>query len=341
MFGILFLFLLSIFLLFQRQVPLISSSAVISHPQKKAHVTPTPSLSPLAIAYLQQQKYPASSFHEEKILPDGKNYHQSIVSYTSEGLKIYALLTVPVGEKPKNGWPAVIFNHGYIAPDEYETAPLTGQYASYVAALASQGFVVLKPDYRGNGLSEGNPQQPYISNGYIVDDLIALSSLKKDSNVDPQRIGVWAHSMGGFITLDDLVITKDIKAAVIWSGVVGSASQLIDWWHKRHLTSANDIQTRTTVQTILQQLGTPQTNSTYWKSVDPTEFLRAIATPVQLHVGLADATVPPDFTTSLANKLQKAGKSVELFQYPGDDHNISHNFTQAMQRSITFFKTNL
>ena len=35
--------------------------------------------------------------------------------------------------------------------------------------------------------------------------------------------------------------------------------------------------------------------------------------------------------------MREAGKSVELYTYPGDDHNMASNFGIAAQRSIEFF----
>lgn len=78
-------------------------------------------LHPLSIEYMRQQTYPGSEITVEQTLPTGANYNQYIASYKSDGLKIYALLTVPQGTKPKNGWPVIIFNHGFIPPDEYRT----------------------------------------------------------------------------------------------------------------------------------------------------------------------------------------------------------------------------
>ncbi|UCC62296.1 MAG: hypothetical protein JSV36_16175, partial [Anaerolineae bacterium] len=75
--------------------------------------TPTP-LHPLAIESMRQQAYPGSDITIEETLEPGSNYDRYLASYLSEGLKIYALLTVPQGEKPESGWPVVIFNHGYI-----------------------------------------------------------------------------------------------------------------------------------------------------------------------------------------------------------------------------------
>ena len=80
------------------------------------------------------------------------------LSYLSDGLRIYGLLTVPIADKPKNGWPVVIFNHGYIPPTQYRT---TERYVAYVDRFAGNGYIVFKSDYRGNGLSEGQPEGSY------------------------------------------------------------------------------------------------------------------------------------------------------------------------------------
>ena len=44
--------------------------------------------------------YPGSDITIEQTLPPGSNYQRYYVSYLSDGLKIYALLTVPNGAKP-------------------------------------------------------------------------------------------------------------------------------------------------------------------------------------------------------------------------------------------------
>src|SRR5258706_3962119 len=95
-------------------------------------IKPVANLNPLSIAALRGRSYPGSTITIEKQLLDGEKYHQYLVSYLSDGLKIYALLTVPLGQKPTTVWPVILFNHGYIPPDSYQTAPSVGQYASYI-----------------------------------------------------------------------------------------------------------------------------------------------------------------------------------------------------------------
>ena len=66
-------------------------------------------------------------------------YTSYITSYTSDGLKINGLLTKPTSKIPVDGWPAIVFIHGYIPPTLYKT---TENYGLYVDVLAKAGFVV-------------------------------------------------------------------------------------------------------------------------------------------------------------------------------------------------------
>ena len=107
---------------------------------------------PAARTAFQKGGYPGSALTVRQTLAPGGNYTRQVVSYQSEGLRINALLTVPRGTPPKGGWPAIVFNHGYIPPAEYRT---TERYVAYQDAFARAGFVTLKSDYRGHGSSEG------------------------------------------------------------------------------------------------------------------------------------------------------------------------------------------
>ena len=161
--------------------------------------TPTP-LNPLSIEAILKRDYSGSDIVIEQTLAAGVNYNQYIASYKSEGLKIYALLTVPMGPKPKTGWPVIIFNHGFIPPAQYRT---TERYVAYVEALARNGYIVFKSDYRGHGSSEGRATGGEASPDYTIDVLNAVSSMQRYQDADPNRIGMWGHSMGyGYIARD-------------------------------------------------------------------------------------------------------------------------------------------
>lgn len=293
---------------------------------------------PYSIEYLRKQNYPGSDLIIEQTLTSRDTYNQYIASYRSEGLKIYGLLTVPIGEKPKGGWPVIIFNHGYIPPSQYRTAE---RYESYVDAFARNGYIVFKSDYRGNGNSEGKPEGGHTSPAYTIDVLNALSSLKKYKDANPNKIGMWGHSLGGGVTLRAMVISKDIKAGVIWAGTVGPLGDNYSGRNRsNHAHPTGDTNFGSgpnNNQSLEQQYGTTQQNPQFWKEIDPLNYLQNIISPVQLEHGLADEEVDPKVSQQLNDKLKALGKTVEYYTYEGDNHNISVNFDTAMQRSIDFF----
>lgn len=290
----------------------------------------------LSIGFLRSRKFPGSVIMIEKELPAGFNYSRYIASYQSEGLKIYGLLTVPIVKAPQEGWPAIVFNHGYIPPAQYRT---TERYVSYVDGFARAGYIVFKPDYRGHGESEGEPTGAYGSNGYAMDVLNAVVSLKKYQHVNPNNIGMWGHSLGGFLTLRSMVVTKDIKAGVIWAGVVGSYSDMLNNWRRRNTSPPPGLPTgaRRWRDRLTSTYGTPEKNPEFWNSISANSYLSDISGPLQLHHGTADTSVPVEFSQKLAEELKKENKTVEVYVYEGDDHNLSRNFAVAIRRSVEFF----
>lgn len=305
--------------------------------------TSVKNLHPLSIAYMRAQTYSGSDIEIEQTLPSGSNYNRYLTSYTSDGLKIYALLTVPQGKKPKSGWPVIIFNHGYIPPAEYRT---TERYIAYTDAFSANGYIVFRPDYRGHGNSEGNPEGAYYAPAYTIDVLNAVSSLKKHKDVDPNRMGMWGHSMGGSITLRTMITTKDIKVGVIWAGVVASYQDLIQNWRRPGTSQWRPSQReqafrRPSRQALIDKYGDVDKNPSFWNSIAPISYVAAISGPIQLHHGTADTDVPILFSERLEQALKKAAKPVELYVYEGDDHNISNNLNLALDRSVKFFDTYL
>jgi dipeptidyl aminopeptidase/acylaminoacyl peptidase len=297
--------------------------------------TSTPIPHPLEISAMRARDYPGSDIIIEDTLDPGVGYSRYYVSYLSEGLKIYALMTVPNGDKPVNGWPVIIFNHGFIPPDVYRT---TERYIAYVDLIARSGYIVLRSDYRGHDRSEGNAGGAYSRPDYTVDVLNAVASIKKYPDADANRIGMWGHSMGGYITLRSMVVTGDIKAGVIWAGVVASYPDLLYNW-RRGPTASPDSTPRpgSWRVTFIEQYGSPEENPEFWNSISSNSYLTDLSGPIQLHHGTNDEDVPLVFSENLFIQMLNLGEYVEFYKYEGDNHNISKYFSTAMSRTIEFF----
>lgn len=301
--------------------------------------TATPVPHPMSIIAMRNGDYPGSEITIVKELPKGSNYRRYYAYYLSDGLKIYALLTIPESDAPEGGFPAIVFNHGYIPPDVYRT---TERYIAYVDEIAKAGYVVFRIDYRGHDASEGEATGAYGSPGYQIDVLNAVASIKQLPEVNPEKIGMWGHSMGGYLTLRTMVISNDVKVGVIWAGVVASYTDMLYNWRRTGSftpsPSSRGIGWRTA---WLEEFGTPEDNPVFWDSVSATSYLADLSGPLELHHGTADEDVPLDFSIRLAEQARNANQIADLYTYEDDNHNISGNFSTAMQRTIEFFDSYL
>lgn len=320
-----------------KNVPLavLSTTAPLTH--SLTLQTSSSQLSDLAIVKLRTMSYPGSAISIVRSVGHNSAYSSYLVSYQSQSNTLYGLLTVPVGNKPKNGWPVILFNHGYIPPTQYSTQ---NSYSGFVDAFARAGYIVFKPDYRGNGTSSGIPIQVYSSSEYLIDSLNALSSIKMYPDANSNAIAIVGHSMGGNIVLHEAVIAKQIRAAVLLSGVVGPWQDLLSWWDTRVrtgvLTTQNDKDEYQRIQNLVRQNGTPQSNPQFWNAIDPTRFLTDITVPVDIEVGTNDAVVPIQFSKGLYQSLRSLGKTVEYHEYQGADHNLQPQVQAALSQSIHF-----
>jgi dipeptidyl aminopeptidase/acylaminoacyl peptidase len=141
--------------------------------------------------------------------------------------------------------------------------------------------------------------------------------------------------MGGYITLRSMVITGDIKAGVIWAGVVARYPDLFTRWNAGARPTSPE--PGSWVYTLEQSYGSAGTNPTFWNSISANAYLGDLNGPIQLHHGTADHDVPWEFSQILYDEMLQANQVVEFYTYEGDNHNISNNLSLAMARTVEFF----
>ncbi len=303
-----------------------------------ASPTPTPfQFEELTIPYLRAKSYP-SSLGELQPYQQNSNYSSYLTTYTSDGLTIHGLLTQPKGEKPPDGWPAIVFVHGYIPPTLYKT---TERYIEYVNYLASRGFVVFKIDLRGHGDSEGQPGGAYTSSDYVIDTLNAYSALETSSFVNPKAIGLWGHSMAGNVVMRSVAARPTIPAAVIWAGAVYSYTDqqtygINDQSYRPPILTTPQQNTR---RRIMEIYGQPSKESPFWKLVAPVNYLSDLKGAIEIHHAKDDSVVNINYSRDLVAELDKTTIPHEFYEYPSGGHNLEgSSFSQAMLRTVDFYK---
>ncbi len=305
--------------------------------------SPQPSSIPferLTIPYLKQKVYDGSVNKLEQYRQNN-NYTSYTTSYDSENLKINALLTLPNQEKPENGWPAIVFVHGYIPPNQYQT---TQRYQDYVDYLARNNFVVFKIDLRGHGNSEGEPSSAYYSSDYVIDTLNTYQALEKLDFVNPDKIGLWGHSMAGNIIIRSILAKPDIPAAVVWSGSVFTYQDFIDYGidDDSYQPPDPDSPRRKRRQELFDTYGRFRLESNFWSQVSPLDYLSDIQGSIQLHHATNDNVVNIEYSRNIYNLLMQNNINSEIYEYQQGGHNlVSPAFSNAMNRTVNFFKNQL
>lgn len=301
--------------------------------------TPMP-FAQLTVPYLRSRSY-SSKLGEMTPVQDYSQYTGYLTSYTSDGLKVNGLLTVPKGQTPKGGWPAIVFIHGYIPPAQYQTLE---RYVAYVDYLARNGFVVFKIDLRGHGQSQGTAGGGYYGSDYVVDTLNAYAALQKADFINPGKIGLWGHSMAGNTVMRALAARPQIPTAVIWAGAVYSYTDMQNYG--LHDASYQHIQAdpsrRARQNKVFAAYGRPNDGNPFWKLVAPINYVGDLKGAVEIHHAENDETVNIGYSRELVAALDKTKVPHEFYTYPTGGHNIADpSFSLAMERTVSFFRKHL
>lgn len=308
------------------------------------------SFSPLSIKGLQKSDYKSTLTFEKK-LENIDNFNSKLVSYLSDSLKVYALVTIPKTKKPKNGYPILIFGHGnHPEPKKYGVSTKTGKdwrpgdyYRGIPEAYAKKGYLVITPDYRGHNISEGFQftQTSYLASTYYAIDVLHLISALyqlEDGNTD--NVFYLGHSMGGDVGLKILLASKQIKAASIWAGVSASTIEQVLYYSK-YYDKNNSKVTNESIQNYKSKLNEVISNLDFEYDIssgDAINYVEDIETPLILHHAQWEASVPYQWSAALASKLFIHNKEFEFYTYNSENHLFKdENRAIAIQRDLDFF----
>lgn len=287
-------------------------------------VTPvavTDTSKPRYIAAMRSRTYSSGPIEIGRLYEQNSQYKANLITYQSDGLTISGLIFVPIGKGP---FPLALVNHGYFDPSNYGPGWDTLRELRY---FASNGYVTIASDYRNYGSSSkgDNTIQP----GYTDDILNLIEAAKKTSYIDKNKITIMGHSMGGEITLDILVVSKDIKVAALFGTMSADAA---DNYYARFRWGSKD------TGQYAAYYGTPDKNPDNYKKLSPLTYFNDILVPVEINSGTNDTTTPPAWSQKVYNALKTDGKETVLYNYPGEGHSLNGAaFNLAMQRTLVFF----
>ena len=224
----------------------------------------------------------------------------------SDGVRVPARIYRPkdVGAQPNGA--AVIFVHGagylHNVVNYWSPYPREFMFNHY---LASRGYVVLDMDYRGSagyGRDWRTAIYRHMGGRDLQDQVDGTRYLEREFGIDPERVGIYGGSYGGFITL--MALFTEPKRF----GAGAALRSVTDWAHYNH-------------QYTSQILNTPDRDSIAYRRSSPIYFAQGLEDPLLMAHGMVDVNVHFQDIVRLSQRLIELGKEEwELAVYPVEDH---------------------
>ncbi|CAN5376974.1 S9 family peptidase [soil metagenome] len=251
----------------------------------------------------------------------------------ADGLEITGYLTLPHGKDPKK-LPLVVLPHG--GPQGRDTL----SFYWWSQALASRGYAVLQPNFRGSqgfgwkyiqaGFGQwGKSMQTDLSDG--------VRYLAKDGIIDPKRVCIVGASYGGYAALAGATLDKGVyRCAASVAGPADLPRFLLDNNFRQNSTN------NSTLRYWLRFMGADGVRDPDLAAISPARLADKVEIPILLVHGKDDTVVPYVQSTLMADALKKAGKPVELVTLPSEDHWLSRGATrlQMLTSVVDFLEKN-
>lgn len=314
-------------------------------------LTPSPTstieewITSFTIEGLRQHDYQGGKIHIRTTLSENDKFTTSLIDYPSDGLTITGVMQIPLGEGP---FPVILLNHGFFSRGVYNSGDGTDRAAAF---LAEHGYITLASDYRSWGASDVGPS--FFYSGLAIDTINLINAVPSIEQADPQRIGMWGHSMGGGVTMKVLTIDSRIKAAVLYSPVSADFADIIERWGPGCFgdvaqgelivgCNSSDVIPGDLPRNLQDAYRFVASDAEMLQKASPFYHLEYVNVPVQIHYGTEDGKflsgTPPQWSVKITQGLRDAGKQAEMYQYEGEGHSfIGQPWFDFMTRTLRFF----
>jgi dipeptidyl aminopeptidase/acylaminoacyl peptidase len=227
-----------------------------------------------------------------------------------DGLEIPAYLTLPAGRAAK-ALPLVVLVHG----GPFVRGATWGWNAE-VQFLASRGYAVLQPEFRG---STGFGNQHFTSGwkqwGLAMQNDVADGARWAIAQgiADPKRICIAGASYGGYATLMGLVNDPDVfRCGVEWVGVTDLRMlYTVDW---------SDFSDAAKKYGLPRLVGDPTADAAQFKATSPIENAARIKQPLLMAYGGYDVRVPIVHGEKFRDAIKPFNQNVEWVVYGDEPH---------------------
>jgi dipeptidyl aminopeptidase/acylaminoacyl peptidase len=259
--------------------------------------------------YDRRTRRPKFLFHDRPRLA-GRLHEVEPFSFTArDGLEIHGYLTVPEGSRKK--LPTVLQVHG--GPPTRDTWTLNRE----AQWLADRGYLVVLVYFRGStGYGKAFTAAGHREwGGKMQDDLVdAVSWAIESGYADPDRIGIYGGSYGGYAALAGAAFTPDLfRCAITVCGPSNLESLLRampPYWTPMKAE-------------LYTSVGNPDTEPDFLRSRSPLCFVDNMKIPLLIVQGANDPRVPQAESDQIVAALRNSGVSPEYLLFDDEGHGLT------------------
>ncbi|MGB8475301.1 MAG: S9 family peptidase [Candidatus Acidiferrum sp.] len=242
---------------------------------------------------------------------------------SKDGMEIDGVVTKPVGFDGTHKGPFLLNPHGGPTGVSLLSFNPTSQ------VMAANGYMVLQPNFRGSsgrGEKFESANQNDWGDGDYKDDMSGVQAMVDKGWADPERLGAFGWSYGGFMTMWIDTQTDRFKAISPGAGLPDLYSMYSQTDIHRYLT-------------MFLGLKAPWDNfQEYWDH-SPMKFIENVKTPTMILHGQADTRVPMPQSEEFYRALYERHVPVEFVTYPRENHGFvePRHIQDRWQRYLVFF----
>ena len=251
-------------------------------------------------------------------LRDIKLGNQETISWnSSDGMEIQGVVTYPPRYNKSVRYPLILQIHG--GPEGVSLDGWTTSTGYPVQLLASEGYVVLQPNYRGSGsrgvnFSKGDHND--LGGMEYQDVLSGIDHLINNDIVHSDKIGTGGWSYGGYFSaLGATTYSHRFKASMVGAGLTNMISFM----------GTTDIP---------YEMSIVHWNSWWFNEMElhwdrsPLAHINKAKTPTLIIHGMKDERVHPEQGLELYQALKIKGVDTELVLYPREPHGLNERAHQ-------------
>ena len=270
---------------------------------------------PARYSWVDFERHAAGLFKDSAPWIDPKRMQpESIIRFkTRDGRQLDAYLTLPPGASREHPVPLVVLPHG--GPFVRDNWGFDGE----AQFLASRGYAVLKPNYRGSPgydwMFPETDQWDFVKMSHDVVD--ATRAMLESGLVDPGRVAMMGASFGGYLSLKGIVDEPSMyRCAVLVSGVYDWAQLIKD--KKYDYTQFGSPE----YGFLMHRLGDPRRDVEKFDEIAPVRHIDRVKVPVFVSHGKDDDNVDVGQATRLVSELEKYNVPHESYIVGSEGHGM-------------------